>query len=432
MPEEPRPEQERDVAPAEHDDAGRLTRRQLLAGAAGALGGAVLAGVPDVGAQGPTRPTAPAVDPSWDVGAPTSAVGVRSPYGAPAGRTPVGQVTGSSLSPLQDFAGTITPSDLHFERHHAGVPRIDPAQHRLLVHGLVDRELVFTLDDLKRFPSVTRTHFLECSGNGRGAWRDPKGEMTPQRVDGLTSNTEWTGVALATLFREVGVHADARWFLAEGADSCKLARSIPVEKALDDALVAWAQNGEALRPEQGYPMRLLLPGWEGNTNVKWLRRIELGRGPWMTRWETSTYTDVLPDGTARQFSFEMDAKSIITWPAYPVTIPGRGWYEISGIAWSGRGRITRVEVSTDGGTSWTDATLQAPALSKAHTRFTLPWQWNGAEATLLSRATDETGYVQPTRTVLLQVRGIGTGYHYNPIRGWRVQADGRVLFLGET
>ncbi len=422
-----------DVAPPGGADAA-LSRRQLLAGAAGALGGAVLAGVPDLGAQGPARAAqaTAAYDPARDVGAPTSAIGVRSPFAEPAGRTPVGLTVGSSYAPLQDFAGTITPSDLHFERHHAGVARIDPARHRLMVHGLVDRELIFTLEDLKRFPSVTRIHFLECSGNGRAAWRDPKPDMTPQRVDGLTSNSEWTGVALSTLFREAGVHPEASWFLAEGGDACKLARSIPLTKAMDDALVVWAQNGEPLRPEQGFPLRLLLPGWEGNTNVKYLRRLELGREPWMTRWETSTYTDVLPDGTARQFSFDMDAKSLITWPSHPVVVPGAGWYEISGIAWTGRGRISRVEVSADGGATWADATLQEPVLSKAHTRFTHAWKWDGSESLLLSRATDETGYVQPTRTALLAVRGIGTGYHFNPIRGWRVQADGHVFFHGET
>src|SRR5262249_11666523 len=218
----------------------------------------------------------------------------------------------SSLAPLQDLMGTITPSDLHFEVHHAGVPAIDPSRHSLLIHGLVDRPMLFTIDEIKRFPQVTRVHFLECAGNGGRAWRsrilrDPNPGLTPQLVAGLTSNTEWTGVTLRVLFNEVGVRPNAKWFLAEGGDACMLGRSIPIEKAWDDAFVAWAQNGEPLRPEQGFPVRLLLPGWEGNTNVKWLRRLELGTRPWMTRWETSTYTDPLADGTARQFSFEMDA-----------------------------------------------------------------------------------------------------------------------------
>jgi sulfane dehydrogenase subunit SoxC len=365
------------------------------------------------------------------VGAPTSAVGARSPFVTPA-RTPTGEITGVSLTPLQELTGTITPSDLHFERHHAGVPLIDPARHVLLIHGLVERPTAFTLDDLKRFPFVTRIQFLECSGNGRSVFRDPKNEaVTPQRAAGMAANSEWTGVPLHVLFDEVGVKAEAGWFLAEGGDAALLARSIPVEKARQDAMVAWAQNGEPLRPEQGYPMRLLLPGWEGNANIKWLRRIELGVRPWMTRWETSKYTDPLANGTARQFSFEMDARSIITSPSFPRTIE-RGWRTISGLAWSGRGRITRVEVSTDSGRSWHDATLHVPVLSKAFTRFSRMWRWDGEATTLFSRATDETGYVQPTRERIVAVRGPGTDYHLNFIVGWRVAPDGRVYFVGDT
>jgi sulfane dehydrogenase subunit SoxC len=340
--------------------------------------------------------------------------------------------TGSSLTPLQDLTGTITPSDLHFERHHSGVPALDPATHSLLIHGLVDRPLVLTPDELRRFPQVTRIHFLECSGNGRGAWRSPNAEMTPQRVDGMTSNSEWTGVPLATLLREVGASRDARWILAEGGDAALFARSVPIEKAYEDALVAWAQNGEPLRPEQGYPLRLLLPGYEGSANVKWLRRLELGTEPWMTRDETSKYTDPLKDGTARQFSLVMDAKSIITTPAHPARLSARGWYPVSGLAWSGRGRITRVDVSTDGGTTWREAQLQDPVLPRAHTRFQLMWEWTGGAAQLLSRAVDETGYVQPTRRQLVDARGPGTDYHSNCVRGWRVDADGRVFFHWET
>jgi len=345
-------------------------------------------------------------------------------------------VAGSSFTPLQDLAGTITPADLHFEVHHAGVPVIDPARHSLLIHGLVDQPTLLSLADLRRFPQVTRTHFIECAGNGVLAWRanefgKPNPGLTPQQVAGMTSNSEWTGVALRTLLEEVGARRSAKWFLAEGGDACLMARSIPIEKAMDDALVVWAQNGEALRPEQGFPMRLLLPGWEGNTSVKWLRRLELGTRPWMTRWETATYTDPLANGTARQFSFEMDARSIITSPAHPETIE-RGWRPISGLAWSGRGKIARVEVSTDAGNTWQVATLQEPVLSKAHTRFSHMWEWTGAETIILSRATDETGYVQPTRTELIRVRGEGTAYHFNPIYGWRVMSNGRVFFHGAT
>ncbi|MBS1240679.1 MAG: molybdopterin-binding protein [Gemmatimonadetes bacterium] len=409
-----------------------VTRRQLLTGAAALVGGAVLAGLPGSaagqGKEAPARPVAPP-DPTKLQGAPTSAVGTRSPFVTPA-RTPTGQTVGNSLTPLQDLTGTITPSDLHFERHHAGVPMIDPERHELIIHGLVERPTVFTLEDLKRFPSVTRQHFIECSGNGRASYRDPKPDMTPQKVYGLTANSEWTGVPVAQLFREVGVRPEATWFLAEGGDACLMNRSVPVAKGWDDALVVWAQNGEPIRPEQGFPLRLLLPGYEGNINVKWLRRLELGTAPWMTRWETSKYTDVLADGTAREFSLVMDAGSIITSPAFPRVLKDKGWWPITGLAWTGRGRIARVEVSTDGGKNWSEAELHGPVLPNAHTRFSMMWEWDGRETVLLSRAIDETGYVQPTRKELLAVRSIGTDYHFNQIKGWRVQRDGTIVFEG--
>jgi sulfane dehydrogenase subunit SoxC len=420
-----------------------ITRRDLLVGAAGALGGAVVAGLPALAAgQQSTAPvipaprTAPTVQPGVpnDVtklpGAPTSAVGARAPVFKPA-RTPVGELAGASLTPLQDLTGTITPADLHFERHHNGVPAIDAARHSLLVHGLVEKPTVFSLDDIKRFPQVTRVYFVECAGNGRGAYRDPKPDLTPQKVAGLTSNSEWTGVAVKTLFDEAGVRRDATWFLAEGGDAAVMTRSIPVAKGLEDALVVWAQNGEPLRPEQGYPLRLLLPGWEGNANVKWLRRLELGLRPWMTRWETSKYTDPMSDGTALQFTFEMHVKSVITAPAHPQVI-AKGWWPVSGLAWSGNGRVARVDVSTDSGATWHEAKLHEPVLSKAHVRFTHMWEWDGRETILMSRATDDTGAVQPTRTEIVNTRGIGTDYHFNPIYGWKVAAGGQLTFHGTT
>ena len=418
-----------------------ISRRDLIVGVAGAVGGTVIGGVVDAGAQQkpavPSPVTAPAAilppipeDATKLQGAPTSAVGTRSRF-AQAARTPTGEVTGTSFTPLQNLTGTITPADLHFERHHAGVPLLDPARHELVVHGDVAHPLVFTLADLQRFPQLTRTYFVECSGNGRSAYRSPKPEMTPQLVAGMTGNSEWTGVPLRALLEEAGAKSGARWILAEGGDASLLARSIPMAKAMDDAMVVWAQNGEPIRPEQGYPMRLLVPGYEGNANVKWLRRLEVGQRPWMTRWETAKYTDPLPNGTARQFSFEMDAKSVITAPAFPQVIT-KGWWPISGLAWSGRGKITRVEVSTDNGTTWHDATLHGPVLSKAHTRFTHMWEWTGGAATLLSRATDETGYVQPTRTALIAARGAGTDYHFNQIVGWNVKNDGHCFFHGES
>jgi sulfane dehydrogenase subunit SoxC len=404
-----------------------ISRRALLAGAAAATGGALLNKA--IGQQ-PAKAAAAAPPVASTVGTPTTAVGARSALEHPT-RAPIGEITGVSFTPLQDLRGTITPSDLHFERHHAGVPALDPSTHKLVIHGLVDRPLEFTLADLERFPSVTRVHFIECSGNGRGPYRSPKPEMTPQMVDGMTSNSEWTGVPLATLFREAGVKAEATWFLAEGADACRMTRSIPVSKARDDALIVFAQNGEHLRPEQGYPMRLLLPGWEGNANVKWLRRLKLGTAPFMTRWETSKYTDPLPGGKARIFSFDMDAKSIITSPAYPQKLTP-GWWPVSGLAWSGRGRIGRVDISTDAGRTWVTSELVGPNLPKAHTRFAYMWQWDGNNTMLMSRAVDETGYVQPTMKQLRGVRGPGTDYHFNSIRAWRVARDGTVTFEGET
>ncbi len=429
-----------DDAPSAAGPDVEITRRTLLAGALGAAGAALVgaiptrapvatpAAVPGGGSQG-TAAAPP--DPTRVPGSATRAVGERAPF-VHLAREPAGLVVGHSLTPLQDLCGTITPSDLHFERHHAGVPAIDPAQYRLLIHGLVERPLVFTLADLQRFPARSRTYFLECSGNGRAGYRGMSPASTPQTIDGLTSTSEWTGVPLATLLREAGVRPGARWLLAEGSDAAVMTRSIPLTKALDDALVAYGQNGEPLRPEQGYPVRLFLPGWEGNANVKWLRRIKVGDEAFMTREETARYTDALPQEDARQFSFVMDAKSIITFPAYPTVLPGRGWWEIRGIAWSGRGRIAGVDVSTDGGATWTAAVLQEPVLPIAHTRFRHLWEWGGAPATLMSRARDETGYVQPTTAVLRAVRGPGTGYHYNNIRAWDVDAAGRVTFAARV
>lgn len=333
----------------------------------------------------------------------------------------------SSRTPLQDLYSTITPSDLHFERHHAGVPTIDPNKYELLIHGMVERPMKFSLHDLKRFPSVTRTCFIECAGN----FRTGKEDMTAQEILGLTSQSEWTGVMLSTLFRELGVDPKATWFLAEGGDAAVLTRSVPMHKAWDDAMIVYAQNGEAIRPEQGYPARLLLPGWEGNTNVKWIRRIEMSDAPYFTREETSKYTYPVKD-KIRMFSFEMDARSIITYPSFPQKVE-RGWIEIRGIAWSGRGKVEKVEVSTDAGKSWNEARLQGPILEKAHTYFRHLWQWDGSETEILSRVTDETGYTQPTLKQLIDARGkdIG-GYHMNPVTSWRVKRDGSVVFKPES
>ena len=420
-----------------------LTRRGLLAAAAATAGGAVLGRLPAGAQSAPAAQAQPAaaaggfdralvpVDPTRAPGPPTSALGFRSPFETPA-RAPVGVIAGSSLTPLHQLTGTVTPGDLMFERHHAGVALVDPARYQLLIHGMVDRPTVFTLEDLERLPSVSRTVFLECSGNGRGAFRTPRREMTAQQVDGLTGSGEWTGVLLSTLFNEVGVRRGATWFRAEGGDAARLARSVPIAKGMDDAMIAYAYNGEPLRPSMGYPARLLLPGYEGNANVKWVRRIEVADEPGMFRDETSKYTDPLANGTARQFSFVMDAKSIITTPSHPARLTPNGWTQISGVAWSGRGKIVRVDVSTDGGTTWIASQLQEPVLALAHTRFRLPWQWDGARAVLMSRAVDDTGYTQPTLQEFKAARGPGTDYHFNYIRSWIVEPDGQVFFGAES
>ena len=331
-----------------------------------------------------------------------------------------------SLTPLQDLHGSLTPSALHFERHHAGIPEIDPSEHRLLIDGLVDRPLVFTMDELRRLPAVTRVYFIECSGNGRVKWTPARPETDAQAAFGMTSCSEWTGVPLSVLLPAAGVRAEARWLVAEGADACRMTRSVPLDKALEDTLVAYGQNGEALRPAQGYPLRLLIPGWEGNISIKWLRRLQLVDQAYQTREETAKYTDLMPDGQSRQFTFAMDAKSVITRPSGGQRLDGLGFYQISGLAWSGRGRVERVEVSTDGGKSWADARLQDPVLPLAHTKFRFDWNWDGSETTLASRCVDETGDVQPTRAALVAVRGTRSSYHNNAIQGWLVRSTGAV------
>ncbi|MEI4264235.1 sulfite dehydrogenase [Roseovarius sp. D0-M9] len=341
-------------------------------------------------------------------------------------RYPTASIDSSwSMTPLASGRGMITPSGLHFERHHAGIPTIDPQTHELILHGMVDEPLHFTMDDLKRLPSVSKIHFIECSGNGLTEWAKPT-LKTVQGTHGLTSTSEWTGVHLSTLLEMAGVQDSAAWILAEGADAAVMTRSVPIDKAMDDAILAYAQNGEALRPEQGYPLRLLLPGYEGNTHIKWLRRLEVSDKPFMTREETSKYTDLMPDGTARQFSLEMEAKSVITFPSGAMKLPRPGFYEVTGIAWSGRGKIAKVEVSADGGKTWQEATLDSPVMDKCHTRFRLPWTWTGEEAVLQSRAVDETGYVQPTLEQLVAVRGLKSVYHLNAIQSWHVAPDGEV------
>ncbi|HEX6793373.1 MAG TPA: sulfite dehydrogenase [Casimicrobiaceae bacterium] len=334
-----------------------------------------------------------------------------------------------TMTPLEAGMGIVTPSGLHFERSHGGTAVIDPAKHSLYVHGMVDEPRKYSMKDLRRFPSISRIMFLECSGNGLTEWSKPT-MRTVQFTHGLTSTSEWTGVPLSTILNESGLARGAKWLLAEGGDAAAMTRSIPIDKAMKDCFLAYGQNGEAIRPEQGYPLRLMVPGCEGNINIKWLRRLEVSDEPFMTREETSKYTDLLPDGKAVQFSLLMEAKSVITSPSGEMVLDGPGFYEITGLAWSGRGAVRRVDVSTDGGRTWRRAALQSPVLPICHTRFRFPWNWDGNETILQSRCIDETGYVQPTLGQLIAVRGLngplGSIYHLNAIQSWHVGRDGKV------
>ncbi|QQO17024.1 sulfite dehydrogenase [Bradyrhizobium diazoefficiens] len=410
------------------DNPVTTTRRRLLAAGSAAIGGAVLAAGASAAAETDNLP--PNI-PEW-MKAPGEPMGSQ-PYGAPSpfekgvvkniSKTLKQYISASGRTPLQELDGIITPNGLFYERHHGGVPTIDPAQHRLMLHGLVDRPLIFTMDDLRRFPSQSRIHFLECSGNP--GYSKPYGKTASDLV-GLVSCAEWTGVSLKLVLQEAGLKPEAKWVVAEGADAAALTRSIPIEKCLEDAMLVYSQNGERLRPQQGYPLRLLLPGFEGNMSVKWLRRLHVAAEPVYSREETSKYTDLLPDGTAREFSFYMEAKSIITRPSGGQRLSAAGFHEITGIAWSGHGKIVRVDVSVDDGKSWQEARLQEPVLTRALTRFRLPWHWDGKPTVIQSRAIDETGYVQPTLAELLAVRGENYFYHNNAIWPWRIAHDGEV------
>ena len=402
----------------------KLTRRQVLAGAAGVAAASVSKMALGQGESPVERARIP--------GAPADALGERSSFEQlerfAAADWPHGKLV--SLSPLGDLEGTITPSDLHFEVHHHGIPEIDPATYKLLIHGMVEQPMVFTLDNLKRFPRVTRISALECSGNSLSHYLAPSEDDTAQSIAGLASCSEWVGVPVSTLFKEVGVRREATWALFEAMDGALHSRSWPTEKLWPEALLVFGQNGEALRPSQGYPVRLLVPGSEGNANVKWLRRIELSDQPWHTRMETSSYSDVRcgPDGcVVTQFTLAMDAKSIITWPSGGQTISEPGLWEIIGIAWTGRGTIDKVEVSTDNGKTWGLANLDQPVLPKAFTRFRYLWHWDGNETKIVSRATDSTGYVQPTREELIAWHGsTATFYHSNESFRWKVSSNGQI------
>jgi sulfane dehydrogenase subunit SoxC len=406
----------------------------LAAAAAFGAGRAVAAETPSPGDEAILKPQ------PWAtmLGQPVAA----APYGMPSKyentlvrrQSPgLTQVAGASVSfmPLQGMFGIITPSGLHFERHHQGWYDIDPSKHRFMINGaspdFVKKPKVYTLDDLMRFPPVSRMHFIECGANTGMEWGNVA-VPTVQYTHGMLSCSEYTGVPLRTLLEDCGADVKkAKFVLAEGGDGSAMTRTIPIELVLSgEVIVAYGQNGEMLRPENGYPLRLVVPGVQGVSWVKWLRRIKLGDQPWATKDEAVHYIDLMPDGQHRQYTSIQEAKSVITSPSGGQKLLDKGYFNISGLAWSGRGKIKRVDVSVDGGVNWVEAPLQTPILSKCLTRFNLPWKWDGAPAILQSRATDETGYVQPGYRLLREVRGTRSIYHNNAIQSWKVVENGDV------
>jgi len=339
-------------------------------------------------------------------------------------------------TPHHLLQGTVTPNSLFFNICHSGLPDIDPAQHKLVIHGLVKQPMVYTVESLARYPMVSRMHFIECAGNSAPMFSSEPMQVTAQALHGLASNGEWTGVLLSTLLDDVGIDPTAKWILAEGADSLGLSRSVPMKLALDDVMIALYQNGERVMPGNGYPMRLLVPGCQGNMNVKYLRRLKLIDQPAMTFFESKTYSQILPNGKSWLFHFTMEVKSFITHPSFGHTLKGPGNYEISGVAYSGNGRIAKVMVSADGGKSWAEAALQGPVNPKAFTRFRMPWRWDGQPVVLQSRAWDEAGNVQPLRAEFVAARGqtekpvtnplAFPNQHYNSITSWGVDGSGGV------
>ena len=394
---------------------GLLSRRHLL----------------KIGAAGSIALPAMAIE-SWmkTPGEPPSAYGEPSRFAQlqreRVGSHPLGPGAGSSSTPLQHLNGTITPNSLHFERHHSGIPDIDPNRHGLTIFGLVNRALTFDYNSLLRYPMQSRVLFLECSGNSYQNTAPVAADLTCGQLNGLISSAEWTGIPLHYLLEETGMDKNASWVIAEGADASANNRSIPMELALDDSMIALYQNGEPLRPAHGYPMRLLVPGCEGNISIKWLTSLKLMDQPAHTREETSKYTDLMKDGIAEQFSLRMEVKSLITSPSGKMTLPERGIYEVTGLAWSGFGSIRQVEVSADGGRTWANAELQSEPGELRATRFRIPWRWLGKPAVLQSRATDSSGNVQPTRHQALSGHAPGLVYHYNGIQSWQVAEDGSV------
>ncbi|WP_235987518.1 sulfite dehydrogenase [Roseibium aggregatum] len=411
-----------------------MNRRSLLKAGLTTGGAAVAAGALTIPAQAAGDPVITEIQ-DWNRylgdGVDAAPYGKPSEFEANVVRRNVEWLTADPVSsinftPLHELDGIITPNGICFERHHGGAAQINPADHRLMINGLVDTPLVFTMEDLKRFPRQNHVYFLECAANSGMEWRGSQLNGC-QYTHGMIHNVMYTGIPLKTLLEEAGIKTNGKWVLAEGADAAAMTRSIPMEKALEDCLVAFKMNGEALRPEQGYPLRLVVPGWEGNMWVKWLRRLEVGDEPWQQREETSKYTDLLANGKARRFTWVMDPKSVITSPSPQAPIThGKGPLVITGVAWSGNGKVKRVDVSIDGGRNWTTARIDGPSLSKSMHRFYLDINWDGSPLLLQSRAMDEHGYYQPTKNELRAERGENSIYHNNGIQTWHVKADGTV------
>jgi sulfane dehydrogenase subunit SoxC len=415
---------------------GLINRRALL-GQGIAIAGSMGAGAALTGAA-----AEPLTDQPWSLafGSVMPPVQTASRFEKDVARTlsnPQGEFRNShARTPHHLLGGTVTPNGVHFSINHCGVPDIDPAGHKLVIHGMVRQPLEFTLETLSRYPLVTRMAFLECAGNSAPMFSSEPMQVTAQALHGLVSNAEWTGVKLSTLLDEAGIDSNAKWLVAEGADAQLLDRSVPVKKAYDDALVAIYQNGEHLMPGNGYPMRLLLPGYQGNMNVKYLRRIKVVDQPAMSFFETKTYSQVLPGGKTWRFHFLQEVKSFITHPSFGHSLNGPGFYAISGVAYSGTGRIAKVLVSADGGRSWGEAALQGPIQEKAFTRFVMPWRWDGQPVILQSRAWDEAGNVQPLRAEFVAARGqtqnpmtnplLFPNQHYNSLTSWAVDSKGEI------
>ncbi len=416
---------------------GLLHRRALL-GRGVALAGAISAGV---GLNRSGASAEPLAEPDWGLapGDVVPAYQTPSKFAKNVVRTLSNPNfeprTSQSRAPHQLLDGMITPNGVFFTIVHDGVPEIDPSKHELLIHGLVKRPLIFSYETLLRYPMTSRVAFIECGGNSAGLFSPKPLQADVQALHGLVSCAEWTGVKLSTLLEETGIDPKAQWFIGEGADAAHVMRSVPLAKALDDTIIALFQNGEPLMPGNGYPMRLLLPGYEGNMNIKYLRRIKLLPEAAFSYWELQIYTEPLPSGKAYQFYFVNEVKSFITKPSPGFTLQQAGLFEISGVAYSGKGRISKVLVSADGGQSWGEAALQEPVLSMAFTRFRMPWQWNGGPAILQSRAWDEDGNAQPTRAQFVTARGelpsvppllAFENHHYNGITSWAVDQKGQV------